>query len=374
MSTKEAMDLGGSRRRGSAPKAGSVWESRMKLDQFKGGIKVFNATHENPEQITQTNPCTTTLSNPAIPMDRKADDVRPKQSPNGQSGKRKTWKSEGSPVQIARKRSELSKNLDEQCRELSVSSSDGMKKKSPVSIKKNSSEKSEIQLRKLKSDPTEVITESKNEGECVLRKVKSEASKKLDLSSNAELKNPRIKNSDEPNKDLEGSIGGIGKSADVCEDKSITSNVGQIKIPSSDDEFVESEEEEEADLDDEDEDKGIEVEIKKSVDVREITVHEQKTKKIVIEEKKLLHSNQRLVPISPIVKKQLPPSVNHAKFHQIPTKTNPSKSMFESFVCVCVCFLGFLVMFAHFQFQIISMEFQEPTANYKALVSIHLLA
>ncbi|XP_047945831.1 reticulon-like protein B21 isoform X2 [Salvia hispanica] len=119
------MDLGGGgRRRGSAPKAGSVWESRMKIDQVKGGIKVFN---ENSAHTTQTA---------EIEICR---DAIPKQSPNG---KRKTWKSESndaSPVKIAGLRSEVSTNLDEQINEL----------KSPVSIRKSS-------LRKAKSDSVEV--------------------------------------------------------------------------------------------------------------------------------------------------------------------------------------------------------------------------
>ncbi|KAL3623945.1 hypothetical protein CASFOL_032761 [Castilleja foliolosa] len=100
MSTKEAkLDLSGSRRRGSGPKAGSVWESRMKLDDVKGGFKVFNENSQDNDLS----------KNPEAQMDEKVSIVvRPKQSPIGMSGKRKTWKSEGnSPVQIARKRSEV---------------------------------------------------------------------------------------------------------------------------------------------------------------------------------------------------------------------------------------------------------------------------
>ncbi|KAI3446757.1 hypothetical protein Pfo_003422 [Paulownia fortunei] len=386
MSSKEAMDLGGSRRRGSAPKAGSVWESRMKLDEVKGGIKVFIATNENSEENTQ-NICsstssTSTVNKTEVQMDKKLNDVRPKQSPVGVSGKRKTWKSEsseGSPVQIARQRSELSKNLDEQCKELSVSA-DGIKK-SPVPIKKTRSvssqkgttadqssdgnEKNAIQSRKVKSDSTEVTNDGKSEGNSELRKVKSEPSKNLDESCDGNLKNSNslqlvkaktvvqrkviyenIKNSDdkkvvdESNKDLEGSIGRIDKSPvgvkksrsdedckefGVCEEKAITSNVGQIKTAPSDDDFVDGDEEEQ---EEEEEDKEIEVE-KKSLDIKEITVQEQKTKKIVIEEKKVRQSNERPVPISPIVKKQPPPAVNHARFHPSPTKTKPSSDHFH---------------------------------------------
>ncbi|KAK6151598.1 hypothetical protein DH2020_014233 [Rehmannia glutinosa] len=320
MSTKEAMDLVGSRRRASGPKAGSVWESRLKLDELKGGIKVFNATHENSQENTQNTNTTPTVSNNTdeIQMDKKVNDVRPKQSPIGgmSSSKRKTWKSEsseGSPVQIARQRSELNKNLDEQFKELSVAL-DGIKK-SPVWVKKKrslSNEKNAIQLRKVKSDSTDqVINDSK-----------SEPDEKIKNSDNGKVDN-------EPNKDLEGSIGKIDKSPigvkksrsdedceefGVCEEKEITSNVShQIKNVSSSD-------------DDDEEDEEIEVE-KKSLEIKEISVQEHKLKKIVIEEKKLLHSNEKPVPISPAVKKQ----------SQIPA--------------------------------IISMGFQEPIAGYKALVS-----
>ncbi|KAK6151605.1 hypothetical protein DH2020_014240 [Rehmannia glutinosa] len=306
MSTKEAMDLVGSRRRASGPKAGSVWESRLKLDELKGGIKVFNATHENSQENTQNTNSTTTLSNNTdeIQMDKKVNDVRPKQSPIGgmSSSKRKTWKSEsseGSPVQIARQRSELNKNLDEQFKELSVAL-DGIKK-SPVWIKKKrslSNEKNAIQLRKVKSDSTDqVINDSKSEPD---EKIKNSDNGKVD---------------DEPNKDLEGSIGKIDKSPigveksrsdEDCEEKEITSNVShQIKNVSSD------------------EDEEIEVE-KKSLEIKEISVQEHKPKKIVTEEKKLLHRNEISVPISPAVKKQHQiPAVNHARFHPSPAKTKP---------------------------------------------------
>ncbi|KAL1553776.1 reticulon-like protein B21 isoform X1 [Salvia divinorum] len=136
MSSKESLDLGGGgrTRRGSAQKEGSVWESRMKLDKVKGGIKVFKAADQNGDTaVTETNS--------EIEICR---DAKPKQSP---SGKRKTWKSEsfdGSPVKIAALRSELSKNFDEQ-----ISESSDAAKKSAVSIRKSS-------VRKVKSNSDEV--------------------------------------------------------------------------------------------------------------------------------------------------------------------------------------------------------------------------
>lgn len=246
MTAKGGADLGGSRRRGSAPKAGSVWESRMKSDEVKGGIKVFNATHEEE-------------ASPEI-----SDKQQPKQSP---AGKRKTWKSET----FAGLRSELSKNLDDNCKELIVSSI----KKSPISIKKT------------RSGPLDQSGEGK-----------SELSKNLD----GDLKKSVKKAVDEARSDEE---------FDVCEEKAITSNVGQIKNPMDGGD--------ELDLDDEDDD-FVKIEFEnKNLDIKEITVQDHKPKKTVIEEEKKIQSNEKSVPSSPVVKKQPPPAVNHAKF-------NPSKA------------------------------------------------
>ncbi|KAL7134533.1 hypothetical protein ABFS83_11G032500 [Erythranthe nasuta] len=285
-STKEAMDLGGSgsRRRGSAPKAGSVWETRMKLDQVKGGFKVFN---ETPDLENNT----TTVNNPEIQMDNKKT-VRAKQSLTtvGVSGKRKTWKSdnsEGSPVQIARKRSDSTKNSDESSKELTFSG-DGVVgiKKTPVLIRKTRSS-AEIELRKVKSEP-----------------------------SDGEPKAETAVGDGPPEKNPIGGIGekktliGVKKSRSdeefgVCEEKSITSDVGPTNIPPSDDGFVCIDDEDE----DEEDDMEIEVE-KKSLDIKEIKVQVQNLKK-----------------------QPPPPPVNHTKtipnhFHGV-SRTN---SKLQSFV------------------------------------------
>ncbi|KAI8023520.1 Reticulon-like protein B21 [Camellia lanceoleosa] len=55
-------------------KLGSVWESRMKSDEVKGGIKVFNGKEENFEKSGDKS-------------------LRPKPCPIRIDGKRKTWKS-----------------------------------------------------------------------------------------------------------------------------------------------------------------------------------------------------------------------------------------------------------------------------------------
>lgn len=252
------MDVG--RRKGAAASrtgvvAGSVWESRMKLDEVKGGIKVFNGEENvdnsegNEEENVGTDHGGAIVP---VPVDKKVN-LRPRQSPAGTSGKRKTWKSEsleGSPIQIARKRSDVSKNLDEQCRELSMSA-DGIKK-SPIQNKKTRSEatkelsssvdgiekspiqqmmktrsqsqklssdsidgveKNSIQLRKLKSESIKALNDNGAEKNSKLRKSKSESIKVPDkpLDGNAKnslqlvkAKSVPSKNSDENGKSSEG--------------------------------------------------------------------------------------------------------------------------------------------------------------------------
>ncbi|XP_047327794.1 reticulon-like protein B21 [Impatiens glandulifera] len=79
--------------------SGSIWESRMKIDQVKGGIKVFNGDDDDndDDQISDIN------NNININKKKK---LKPKLTlATTPIGKRKTWKSENSspnPIQIAR--------------------------------------------------------------------------------------------------------------------------------------------------------------------------------------------------------------------------------------------------------------------------------
>ncbi|KAL3840641.1 hypothetical protein ACJIZ3_025232 [Penstemon smallii] len=303
------MDLGGRRKGSSTPKTGSIWESRMRLDEFKGGIKVFNATaHQNSEQNVSINVEDEKQSSTST--------MKPKQSP---IGKRKTWKSEGTQVQISKQRSELSKNLDKERKEVSV---DGIRKSRSVNVgidqSSHGNEKKDlIQLRKVKSVSTEELN-------CDLKKVvKSE-------TSDGDLK------------------------------KSVSSkleNVSQIETPGEEEEEEEEKEEEEELNDDEgEEEKGKEIEVEiedKTLQIKEISVQEQRPNKIVIEEKKLIQSNEKTVQFSPIVKKKAPSTVNHAKIHPNPTKTKPR----------------FLFSASQFQFQTMLVEFQEHIANFKVLLT-----
>lgn len=289
----------------------------MKLDEFKGGIKVFNANHPNPEENAQIVCTTGGIASPvnnseAIgPVDKG---VGAKHSPvRGESGsaKRKTWKSdglEGSPIQIGRQRSEVCKNLDDKFKESTVSA-DGNAKKSPVQVKK--SRPVSAQSRKVKSDSAE---EARNEN--------SEPGK-VEIE---ELTDGDLKNSPSPplvkvkGQDLEGSVGKFDKiplgeksrseeELGVCEVKEVASNADKIK----------NTEEEEKEID-----KKVEVEIaEKNLEIKEISSQESKPKISVIQENKLLLGNKKYVPNTPIVKKQLPPAMNHAKFRQNPTTINP---------------------------------------------------
>lgn len=78
--------------------AGSVWESRMKIDEVKGGIKVFNG-RENPQEEEKEED------------DKGSGLKRTKTHVVGRN--RRTWKSEieGDPVQLRKSRSELLKKL-----------------------------------------------------------------------------------------------------------------------------------------------------------------------------------------------------------------------------------------------------------------------
>ncbi|XP_073044172.1 uncharacterized protein [Primulina eburnea] len=316
MSTKEAMDSGVSRRRASAPKSGSVWETRMKLDEFKGGIKVFNANHPIPEEKTQIVRTTGGTASPVNnneavgPVDKG---VGAKQSPvRGGSGsaKRRTWKSdgfEGSPIQIGRQRSDVCKNLDDKFKE-STDSADGNAKKNPVQVKKT--RPISAQLRKVKSDSPEETRDENSKPE------------KVGIE---ELTDGNLKNSPSPpsvkviGNDHEGSVGKFDKillgrksrseeELGVCEVEEVASNADKIKNTEKDD----------------DDDKKVEVEIvEKNLEIKEISSPESKPTKSVIQEKKLLLGSQKSMINSPIVKKQLPPAMNLAKIRQNPTKFIP---------------------------------------------------
>ena len=258
--------------------AGSVWESRMKSDEVRGGIKVFNA-EENPEE--------------------NGGGARLKKSPIG-CGKRKTWKSESSEgsdnkisIQVARGKTETLKSSEE----LSISSPDGMKKspiqtrkiaafankleRSPIYTRKMRSEtqksgesdegheRSSAQLRKSKSDPIKKIA-SPGVSSIQLRNTKSELDLVPDEPTDEKIEVENEKNdADEKNcMDLD----------DVCQEKVISSssaNVVQcstelsVQVGGDSDEVAVDEADEGDDVGEE-----IEIEMEERIDVKEISIAE----------------------------------------------------------------------------------------------------
>ncbi|KAG4197873.1 hypothetical protein ERO13_A05G052200v2 [Gossypium hirsutum] len=377
------MDL--SFRRGEAKGsvvAGSVWETRMKSDEVKDGIKVFNAgtiTEENSNGVGGTKRLSLKKGQPVV----------------GGVGKRKTWKNESfeglekDPIQIAKG------NAEEQCKELSVSvggiskrshqirvakgrslehckdlslSFDGIK--SPVQVKKGRSEgmrelsksvdgieRSPIHMKKPRS---EVPKRSKDvneggermEGNSVqLRKSKSEQSagngngneanqKVLVLDDQNKGNNVPIDEDEEKNgSESEEKCKEFG----VCQETSISSN-GDI-VDDGDGDGVEDDEEFSEEEEEEEEVEEVENE-KKSFDIKEMTIpekkladerkklpeekpgkaevnklQEDKPNKVVNEEKKISQFHNKTSPFSSTLNKQLPPVVKHAaSVYTTPTK------------------------------------------------------
>lgn len=356
--------------------AGSVWESRMKIDEVKGGIKVFNGEENNEEPEIQV-------------VHRK---LKPNQT-GGASGKRKTWKSENcegfekNSIQIAKGKSESHKNSEEQCNEPNVI--DGIKK-SPVQTRKARSEatkeltvsvdglnKSPIQIKKTRSEVTKELSVSFDEADkspIQLRKTRSEATKELNVSLDRTDKTPvQVKKTRSASiKGLNGSLDEtekgkmqlrksksesnkapdeLGKvlntSCDEIEKTPIQevvisgslSNVAQVKSPPK--QVPEKDEEDDddndygdaADDDNEDVDEEIEVEIEKKFDIKEI-IPEQTPKKVVNEEKKKINQIQEK-PVSVSYKANKLPHVSNSPVNYPNSrKPTPSKCAFACYSSV----------------------------------------
>ncbi|XP_043806597.1 reticulon-like protein B21 isoform X2 [Manihot esculenta] len=354
--------------------AGSVWESRMKLDEVKGGIKVFNGDGNNEETVDSSR----------------------KLVKRGQSGtaKRKTWKSESfdGPIQIAKGKTEPSpiKNCEEQCRELSVSAdgikkisiparrgrSDGIKElsvsldeidKTPIQGKKGRSdvntdgnEKSPVQIRKPRSDTREFA-----ESGAQFRKSKSDSEHAANQSGNIELDSgrdsiPMRKAKSEPEKALEDesefkgsddSVNRIEKSPpeieeagseESCKEVISSSEAHGALIKSPPILLVDNQDDNNDEATDGDEalegDEEVEIEIeKKSLEVKEIKIPEEKTKKVetkaspeqkpkklVNEDKRVYQFRNRTAPTSSTVNKQPPPVLRRATIYQNLSKPTPT--------------------------------------------------
>ncbi|CAL1358776.1 unnamed protein product [Linum trigynum] len=311
--------------------AGSVWESRMKLDEVKGGFKVFSvADGENPEP-----PAAVTVA------------ATPRRSPRNlaagtvaSSGKRKTWKSECSegPIRLSASADGVKKSPIQGRKLRSEGSSDGIAR-SPVQVSKkgrsevvgSSSVVSPIQIGKLRSagnsgkevENSPVKLESKVGGG-ETKEEKSVPEKELDESvCQIEKKPSEIEETEESCREF-----------GVCEEKVVSSATVEDDRADSDQDFEEEEEEEE----EFEEETDVEIE-KKSFDVKEINVQEhEKPKEKKFEEKKIpipeqkptkgvVHRqfhNRAPPPAPPTVNKQTPPVMRRAAAYQNFTKPTPT--------------------------------------------------
>ncbi|KAK4265373.1 hypothetical protein QN277_026433 [Acacia crassicarpa] len=264
--------------------AGSEWESRMKTDEGRGGIKVFNGD-DNSDEVA---------SNAAT-----GNSTRFMRSTVAVNAKRRTLKSESS----------AQKNCDEQCKELSVSS-DGIKK-SPIPARKSRTEAAPIQARKLRSaDASKDVGESASEGgERSLRKSKSDTTRTSDQNnakssvgennSSVQLRKTKSASdpiSDESSNEINGGIENVPsqnekdddsdencKDFEVCEEKPISSSTDNVSVPKccpelsvpaegDADALVDEEAEEDEDEEGDAVDETIETETEESFDVKEINI------------------------------------------------------------------------------------------------------
>ncbi|OMO90912.1 hypothetical protein COLO4_18794 [Corchorus olitorius] len=343
------MDLRSSDRRvKTSVVAGSVWETRMKNDEVKGGIKVFNGDDD---------------SNVEENGDKRLS-LKKGQTVVGVSGKRKTWKSEsfdGNPIQIAKGKTEDSVSVDgitkkspirvaargryseeQQCKDLSLSV-DGIKKtpvrkgrsegirelsksvdgieKSPIHMKKPRSEKNEgnsIQLRKAKSDSVKPLDQSGNgignEGNSLqLRKAKSEENKALVLVNEKKGNDVSIEENDKNPVETEkdGSEENC-KEFGVCQEKK-SFDIKEMNVVT--------------------EVKKLSAQ-KPNNAVNEVKkLQEDRPSKVVVNEvRKISQFNNKIAPFSSSVNKQPPPVVKRATSVYTtppakPTKSTPSVSL-----------------------------------------------
>lgn len=259
-----------------------------------------------------------------------------------------------SPAKINKTRSELS-------RELSVSV-DGVEKSPPVRSMKTRAmsqkeskgpsdgiNRSSVQLRKVKSASTKAASVG-NESNAGLRKTRSEASKDSNVPGNGtegissqlikfesisdkivgdsrrmsiESEGSQSESSDlfdETKKVIDESAVGIKKSP-IGNTKS-NCNASPIKSPPNV-EVADDEDDWDEELEEESDEEIETKTIKESLDVPEIGIPEQKSKKILIEEKKIQESNLQSAPTSTIVKKQSTPVAIHPRIVSKPTKTEP---------------------------------------------------
>ncbi|XP_057727240.1 reticulon-like protein B21 [Arachis stenosperma] len=304
--------------------AGSVWETRMKSDQVRGGVKVFNAD-ENGSEEGGTARFKRTQIGVAIP-----------------TGKRKTWKSdspdgsEKTPIHIARGKTEQQQSN-------TVSSDEITPKKSPILVRKKiirtqgakevpvGGRSSPIQAsRKLRSEEEEEKEEQNGNRDSV--KAEDQSVKGVSDGNGESSIQPRETES-ESNRDLaEESINGIDESGsgpdgvcgNVLMDESCKDfGVCQDKVISSTSDNADEEE-------DEDVDEAVDIEMEKnSFVVKEISVPEsmvanEPEKKVIVnepEKKEIVKEPLKKVVVKEqekhkIVNESEPKKIATTRFHQ----------------------------------------------------------
>ncbi|KAG4141816.1 hypothetical protein ERO13_D06G097400v2 [Gossypium hirsutum] len=325
------MDSSNSRRTGgkSSVVAGSVRETRMKSNEFKGGIKVFNEEENGNGE-----------GNNAGGDKRLSLKKGQTFGVVGVSGKRKTWKSESfeglekNPIRVAKGRSM------EHCKDLSLSV-DGIKKVSPTQVKKgirdlsksvDGIERTPIHSKKLRSDVAKKGVEMSSKdgiesGEGLEGNSVKASAQSCDENGNDDkvlvFDDEKIEGSD---KDSNENL----KDESDCEEHCKECGVCQEMVISSNGDDEEDEEMEEV---------GDE---KTSFDIKEMNVpevekkpnkiaNEIKPNKAVNEVKKLQEDNKpskvtngvkktsqfpiKAAPFSPTLNKQPPPVVKHATLY-----------------------------------------------------------
>lgn len=281
---------------------GSVWERRMRLDEVKGGIRVFGVVEDEDNGTASVVPTA-----PSSVPSRKSEVV----------GKRRTWKSESvdGPIQIAREVNESGNGLDEHVKEMSFSGDGIKKKKSPILGVK---ERRELGI----SEERKSRPEAKEASESVLFAEKVVSAK------------PRKKNL-EPLKDLcqSGHAGSEEncKEVGVCQERIISStvsNVGQVKpapkvvhdydlhgnhgSDDGDEEFFDDEGLEAGCFD---EKAATKVE-KHSFDIEKVHTAEQKSKKVARGERVDNHFGEKHKPICFDAVKRPPSMLNRNGVHR----------------------------------------------------------
>lgn len=364
------MDLDG--RKAVTPRTGSVWENRM--NEVKGGIKVFNGD-ETSDDHNENREKTELLVYKRM---------RAKQGLAGIAGKRKTWKTEISEgtnknlIQIATQDCELSKNLDEEDKELSVNVDEI--KKSPVQTPrlrskwtKNLDEqgkelsvadikKSPIQTLKTRSDKdvifdgversprgvrtrssvsqkgtnvgnvsndelrkdNKILVESYTTSDYTNRRKSVDISRKLNEVANESRKSVDVSTLQAIKMRPAGNATRLDEKLELRKfgekiGNSNSSDLSLVKLPPNvqvDDENKHSEDED---------DNGDEIKNNTNdLDVKKISIPEQKTDKSMIEDDKIQISNVKSIPISQTLKRKPLAVANKPRIVPKPTKTKPT--------------------------------------------------